>query len=94
MDQMIFGLTVVLVALVCGTILLWKRMSIQDKEDQERRKASEESINKIRSDNFRLLYEEEVARRELAETKLNITKKQLENARAIMAKVKIKEVTA
>ena len=94
MSCQIFGLIVVIVSLICGTILIYKRMSIQEKKDQDRRQASEESINQIRSDRYRLLYEDEVARRELAETKLGITKRQLDLARETMAKIKVKEVTA
>lgn len=87
--QAICGLIIVLAALACGTLLLYKQMDIKDKEDQERRRANEKSVNKIRHDKFRLAYEAEYERRELAETKLNITAEQLKRAREQMASMKI-----
>lgn len=89
--QMIFGIIVVILSMICGTVIMCKSFEEKRKEDNDRRAAIKKSTKEIITDEFRLAYEEEREKREQAETKLKITQTQLERARAIMAQFKIKE---
>lgn len=89
---LIFGLIVSGICAVCGTILLYKWMTIRADRNKQERAAIKDSHDKIVHDNFRLAYEDEYARRKDVEFRLKITQRELKRAREQMAKVKIAEV--
>ena len=89
--QMVFGIIVVIMSMICGTFIMCKSFEEKRKEDKERRAAIKRSTKEGLSDKWRLAYEEKREKRESAETKLKITQTQLERARNIMAKCKVKE---
>ena len=91
MIQMIFGIIVVIMSMICGTVIMCKSFEEKRKEDNDRRAAIKRSTKEVLSDKWRLAYEDEREKRESAETKLKITQTQLERARNIMAKCKVKE---
>lgn len=90
--QMIFGLVVSAICLICGTILIYKYMEIKAERKNQERAAIRLSNDKIIHDEYRLAYEEEYAKRTDAEFRLKITQKELKRARELLSKVKLSEV--
>ena len=97
--QMIFGLTVTLVALVLATILLWKYLELSAEEKRREKEAIRSHYERIINDRYRIAFEEEHARREKeharrkdAEFKLDITQRELKRSRDLMEKVKLAKI--
>lgn len=92
--QIACGLLVTFAAMVCGTIIICKRMEIKQKDEQDRRAAIVSERSNLTADNYRLLYEDERQRREDAEFREQIKDRELKRARELMKQIKIVEVCA
>ena len=90
--QMIFGLTVTLVAFVLATILFWKYLELSAEEKRREKEAIRTHYERIINDRYRIAYEEENARRKDAEFKLDITQRELKRSRDLMEKVKLAKI--
>ena len=90
--QMIFGLTVTLVALVLATILFWKYLELSAEEKRREKEAIRTHYERIINDRYRIAFEEENARRKDAEFKLDITQRELKRSRDLMEKVKLAKI--
>ena len=90
--QLIFGLTVTLVAFVLATILFWKYLEISAEEKRREREAIRTHYERIINDRYRIAFEEENARRKDAEFKLDITQRELKRSRDLMEKVKLAKI--
>lgn len=90
--QMIFGLTVTLVAFVLATILFWKYLELSAEEKRREKEAIRTHYERIINDRYRIAYEEENARRKDAEFKLDITQRELKRSRELMEKVKLAKI--
>ena len=76
-DVQILGLIVTLVAIVCGTILLWKRIDSKREVEREKNAANRASHDKVFDDNTWAMYEAEKLTRQQAETREGILRVQL-----------------
>lgn len=98
-DVQIFGLIVSLVAIVCGTILIWKWINSKREVEREKNAANRASHDKVFHDNTWAMYESEHGARIQAEKREQSALEQLRKERnkvarleQIMSNVKLSDV--
>ena len=86
-DVQILGLIVAVVALICGTILVWKQIDSKRKTEDAKYAAIRASHDKVFDDNTWAMYESERAARIQAETREGIAREQLRKEREHVARL-------
>lgn len=89
MEQMIFGLIVTLLCIVCGTLIIIKRMQLRAEREEREKEAIRTHTERIIDDEYRVAYEEEYARRVDAEFRESVKDRELKRARDLLAKFKL-----
>ena len=99
MDVQICGMVMATICIVCGTILLWKRIDSKRKVEEHRNAARRASHDKVFDDETWAMYEAERNARRDAETREGIAKEQLRQERErtarlehFLAECKVKDV--
>lgn len=87
MDIQICGLIMATICIVCGTILLWKKIDSKRKIEEHRNAAIRASHDKVFDDETWAMYEAERIARIQAETREGIAKEQLKNERERTARL-------
>jgi hypothetical protein len=88
-DVQILGLIVSIVALICGTILVWKQIDSKRKTEDAKYAAIRASHDKVFDDNTWAMYESERSARIQAETREGIKAEQLRKERAKNARLEL-----
>lgn len=86
-DVQILGLIVSVVALICGTILVWKQIDSKRKTEDAKYAAIRASHDKVFGDETWAMYESERAARIQAETREGIAREQLRKEREHVARL-------
>ena len=86
-DVQLLGLIVSIVALICGTILVWKQIDSKRKTEDAKYAAIRASHDKVFENESWAMYEAERAARIQAETREGIAREQLRKEREHVARL-------
>lgn len=96
MTTQIFGLIMASLCVVCATTIITTSILNKQNNAFKAEQAEKDRKQSARNNTFNCeaiaLYEDEKAKREVAETKVRILEQQLRNARELLGKVKVADV--